>query len=419
VDASQGRRRIGTLSDTMRVVYIVSLFPCWSETFIVREMAQLMRRGVDVQIVSLKPASERLVQPDAAALLPRVLYPQRGLAGALGALGQVLRRPLLSLRELARIALGLRAAPAALAKSLVVWWRTLGLLPVVRALRPDHIHAHWATYPSTAAMLIAKRLGVRFSFTSHAHDIFVNDHLIADKLRRAAFAVTISEFNRRWLSRRYASAQPRRLEVIHCGLPIEEYRPMPVEREHGLIVAVGRLDQIKGFRHLVDACSELRARGTSFRCCIVGEGPLRDELESQIAGLNLSRHCVLLGALPQHEVRAVVQRAAVFVLPSVVTPRGDRDGIPVALMEAMALGTPVVSTPVSGIPELVEDGVTGLLVTPGDAQALADRIDRLLHDWTAAATLTSRARGRIESDFDVEKEADRLLQLFRTQGAAS
>jgi glycosyltransferase involved in cell wall biosynthesis len=374
-----------------------------------------MRRGVEVAIVSLKPPSEALVQPDAAALLSRVHYPRRGLAGALATLGEALRRPLLTLRELATIVAGLYTTPAALAKSLVVWWRTLGLLPVVRAIGPHHIHAHWATYPSTAALLIADRLGLPFSFTSHAHDIFVNDHLIADKLQRASFAVTISEFNRRWLAGRYASAAPRRLEVIHCGLPIDQYRPAAVEREAGLIVAVGRLDDIKGFRHLVDACGELKQRGVAFRCRIVGEGPLRKALAAQIAALGLSEHCTLDGALPQHDVRMLVQRAAVFVLPSVVTPQGDRDGIPVALMEAMALGTPVVSTAVSGIPELVEDGVTGLLVAPGDALALADRIDRLLHDQATAAALTARARTRIERDFDVAKEAERLLQLF--QGA--
>lgn len=402
----------------MRIVYIVSLFPCWSETFIVREIVQLIRRGVDVAIVSLKPASEALVQPDAAALLARVRYPRRGVAGALSALGESVRRPLLTLRELATIFGGFRTQPAALAKSLVVWWRTLGLLPLVRAIGPQHIHAHWATYPSTAAMLIAERLGVPFSFTAHAHDIFVNDHLIADKLQRAAFAVTISEFNRRWLSGRYAYARPRRLEVIHCGLPIDEYRPAAAEREPGLIVAVGRLDHIKGFRHLVDACSELRDRGVAFRCRIVGEGPLRAALEAQIAALGLVDQCTLEGALPQHDVRMLVQRAAVFVLPSVVTPHGDRDGIPVALMEAMALGAPVVSTVVSSIPELVEDGMTGLLVAPGDAHALAERIDRLLRDQAGAAALTARARQRIECDFDVTKAADRLLRLFRAEGAA-
>jgi glycosyltransferase involved in cell wall biosynthesis len=401
----------------MRIVYIVSLFPCWSETFIVREITQLLRRGVEVAIVSLKPPSEALVQPDAAALLSRVHYPRRGTSGALAALGESLRQPLLTLRELATLVAGLCTAPVALAKSLVVWWRTLGLLPVLRVIAPHHIHAHWATYPSTAAMLIADRLGLPFSFTSHAHDIFVNDHLIAEKLRRAEFAVTISEFNRRWLSGRYTIASPRRLEVIHCGLPMDEYQPASDVREPGLIVAVGRLDDIKGFRHLVDACGELKRRGVAFRCRIIGEGPLRGALASQIAALGLSAQCSLDGALPQHDVRLLVQRAAVFALPSVVTPQGDRDGIPVALMEAMALGTPVVSTAVSGIPELVEDGVTGLLVAPGDALALAERIERLLRDQAIAAALTARARMRIERDFDVAKEAGRLLQLFRTEGA--
>ncbi len=397
----------------MRVVYYVSLFPCWSETFIAREIASLLDQGLDVRIVSLKPPSESLVQSDARRMLDRVVYPPRGLRGVLRGLGPLLGHPLRSLGELARMARGLWRHPMALLKSLVAWWRTLATLRDVRALRPDHLHAHWATYPSTAAMFASERLGLGFSFTSHAHDIYVEDHLIGPKLARAAFGVTISEYNRDALASRYGPAAVQRLRVIHCGVPTADYAFAPDGREPGLVLAVGRLDPIKGFTHLLDACAELTRRGLRFRCLIVGEGPLRASLEQQVARLGLAGVVELPGAQQQERVRELLQRAAVFVLPSVVTPSGDRDGIPVALMEAMACGLPVVSTRVSGIPELVEDERGGLLAPPGDAAALARCIERQLDTGSEHTRARVReARRQVEQGFDIAQEAAKLHAAF-------
>lgn len=392
----------------MRVVYFVSLFPCWSETFIVREILALLRRGVDVRIVSLKPPSEKLVQSDAAALADRVLYPPAQPQRSVLALREVLRSPLTTLRDLSELIGGLWRHPPALAKSMVAWWRTLALLPALRQLAPAHLHAHWATYPSTAAMLAARRLGVSFSFTAHAHDIFLEDHLLARKLLAARFSVTISRFNRAFLGKRISEQAVRRMEIIHCGVPTQAYAFEPDGRDPRKILAVGRLDPIKGFAHLVDACKRLEQSGVDFECQIVGSGPLENELREQIATHQLGNRVRLLGALKQEEVRALLRQAAVFVLPSVVTPTGDRDGIPVALMEAMACGVPVVSTQVSGIPELVIDGQTGLLASPGNAAELADRIRQCLADPHAAQQRASAARRLVEAEFDVDIEASKL-----------
>jgi glycosyltransferase involved in cell wall biosynthesis len=405
----------------MRVVYYVSLFPCWSETFIAREIASLLGQGLDVRIVSLKPPSEALVQSDARRLLDRVVYPPRGVRGLLRGLGPLLGHPLRSLGELARMARGLWRHPLALLKSVVAWWRTLATLRDVCALRPDHLHAHWATYPSTAAMFASERLGLGFSFTSHAHDIYVEDHLIGPKLARAAFGVTISEYNRDALAARYGAAAVERLRVIHCGVPTAEYAFAPEGREPGLVLAVGRLDPIKGFAHLVEACAELARGGLRFRCLIVGEGPLRPSLQARIAELGLDGVVELPGAQPQERIRELLHKASVFVLPSVITPSGDRDGIPVALMEAMACGLPVVSTRVSGIPELVEHERGGLLAPPGDAVALARCIERQLDtQGTDKQARVLHARRQVEQGFDIAQEAARLYAAFSAvQGAGA
>ena len=403
----------------MRVVYIVSLFPCWSETFIVREIGELMRLGVDVRIISLKHPIERIVQSDAAALLDRVTYPASSLRNTIRVLAEVVARPVDSLRVLAQITRDLIRHPMSLAKSLLVWWRAVGLVPVLQDMAPDRLHAHWATYPSTAALVLAKRLGIPFSFTAHAHDIFLEHHLLKDKLREANFSATISQYNKRYLDENVGGVGHDRVRVVHCGVSLNDYVFEPHGRDATRILAVGRLDEIKGFRYLIDACSVLAQRGHDFVCDVIGDGPMRRVLSERISELGLDRSLRLCGAMKQEDVRRYLYSAVAFVLPSVRTARGDMDGIPVVLMEAMAAGTPVISTTVSGIPELVENGVTGLLAPPGDSTALADCMERLLVNPSYALTLAAKARARIERDFDVRKEARKLYDYFREFHGAS
>ena len=399
----------------MRVIYFVSLFPCWSETFIVREVQELIGFGVDVRIVSLKHPSEKLVQSDALALIDRVIYPVSWRIAFPRVMRQLLLHPMRESRDLLGLLRQLISSPSDLAKSVAVWWRTLGLLPIVKSLAPDHLHAHWATFPSTAAMLASTRLEVPFSFTAHAHDIFLHDHLLAEKMRRAAFGITISEFNRQYLSDTVSPMATHCMRIVHCGVSPAAFAYEPEGRRSGFILAVGRLDEIKGFIHLIDACCLLLERGVAFQCDIIGEGPLRATLQRRIDSSGLTAHVRLLGALSQEEVRRNLLQASVFVLPSVVTARGDRDGIPVALMEAMAVGLPVVSTRVSGIPELVVDGVTGLLAEPGDSSGLANAVARALTEPESVAGRVLAARKRIEQHFDVAKEARKLYEMLPWQ----
>ncbi|TXK64475.1 glycosyltransferase [Alkalisalibacterium limincola] len=398
-----------------RVLYVVSMFPCLSETFIVREIEQLIERGVDVHIVSLKRCSQSIVQSSAAALMPRVLQPVgwrtslRGLAQAL-----VSRRGPLG-TCVAGLVGGLWRQPVVLGKTLVALWRTLGVLGEIERFDPDLVHAHWATYPSSIAWCVRILLDVPFSFTSHAHDIFVEDQMLARKLAEAALSVTISEFNVRYLTSRHGQAwAPGQLQVIHCGV---DRRRLPdpaqaADREEGLVVCVGRLDPIKGFDVLIRALAQLKGCAVDFRCVIVGEGPLRHPLERLREELGLGSCIEMPGAMPQEQVQSLMARASVFVMPSVVTPEGNRDGIPVALMEAMAGEAAVVATRVSGIPELVADGVTGLLVEPDDAQALSRAMRRLLTDPVLRSRLGASGRGHVLESFEVSVQTERLLSHF-------
>jgi glycosyltransferase involved in cell wall biosynthesis len=253
--------------------------------------------------------------------------------------------------------------------------------------------------------------GKPYSFTAHAHDIFLPNPYLSGNLTAAQTVVTISEYNRRFL---ISSGTPaKKITVIPCGLDLQEFCVQPDRTPaHGTIVSIGRLDPIKGFLSLIDACALLQERGVPFACEIVGEGPQRRELEQQIHAHGLREKFHLLGALSQAQVREVLARAELFVLPSVRTADGNQDGIPVALMEAMALGIPVISTQVSGIPELVIDEVSGLLIPPQDARALAAALERLLGNASLREKVAAGGSQMVRAHHDIALSAAQMQTVF-------
>ncbi len=401
-----------------RALYVVSLFPCWSETFIVREISTLIALGVDVRIVSLKRPTEKMVQPDAAQLLDRVWHPQSALIAGWRVGLIKLRYPLIMLKLFGLLLRGLWKQPLVLLKSMFALMRGIEHLDGIRRFDPDFIHSHWATYPSTVALALSRLTGKPYGFTCHAHDIFVDNQLLETKLTDAALPITISRYNVDYLSENITPIARDRLQVVHCGVDLPNFMFQRDGRETDTLIAVGRLDPIKGFDVLLLAFAKLAKAGVSFRCNIIGEGPQRAGLEQSIAMLDL-RDCVhLAGARPQAEVRALLHSATAFVLPSTIAADGNRDGIPVALMEAMAVGAPVISTRVSGIPELIENDVSGLLVDGGDADGLAAAIQRLLGDGDLRERLARSAREVVERDFDAANEASKLLAAMAESIAA-
>lgn len=398
----------------LRVAYLLSIFPCWSETFIAEEVRHLEEEGFDITIMSLKRASEAHVHEIARTLLRRTLYADSYFKILAAQIYFAFKKPRVYIETFCRMMIGCQGNPLQLAKLLATFFLAVYFAGIVEKHSFERIHAHWATYPATAAWIVESLTGRPFSFTTHAHDLFLADKLLKKKCERADFIVTISEYNRQLLRRLGVSTT--KVRVIHCGVDVRKFAPLgQYQWNSRRILAVGRLAQIKGFEVLVDACRILQLEGVDFSCEIVGEGPLRGALQKQIENTGMTDRVHLSGFASQGEVRRKLTESAMFVLPSRQTANGDQDGIPVALMEALAVGIPVVSTSVSGIPELVRDGVTGLSVPQGDAQKLAAAIRILLSDRDKCADLARRGRALVLDEFDARKNAIQLGKLFMEQ----
>jgi glycosyltransferase involved in cell wall biosynthesis len=296
----------------------------------------------------------------------------------------------------------------------VVWARDLAGREVGR------LHAHWATHPALAAYVLSHLLDVPYGFTAHAHDLYNENGMLEEKLRRADLAVTISSYNVDLLRSRFGHLADD-VVLLHCGVDREAFRPTPGRpgRLRPLrLLTVASLSEYKGHRYLLDAVALLERSGQPVDCSLVGDGPLRDTLQRQRDDLGLHSSVTFLGRRTAPEVRRLMQECDVFVLPSVRTADGMMEGIPVALMEALASGRPSVASRLSGIPELVEDGLSGLLVPPADADALADALARLADDEDLRRTLAEAGPRRIADGFDQRVNVERLRSIFLERGQA-
>jgi glycosyltransferase involved in cell wall biosynthesis len=399
------------------LAYVLKGYPRLSETFILSEMLALEQLGFRIHVYALRDPGEVKVHADVARVRAAVDYvPDHFWRACVPLVLANLRlfadRPRVWWRAFSAAAWrSLRRRSSSTIKRFV----QAGYL-VERHLRREpagHLHAHFAHGPCTVALFAGELTGVPFSFTAHAKDIFVQEEdFLRAKLERAAFAVTCTAYNRARLA---AVAPAARLHCIYHGVDLRRFR-MRREAPRGApprVLAVGRLVPKKGFPTLLRAFARLVERGVPFRATLVGSGPQRAELEALSLELGLGDRVELLGPMTQHELLGHYEKADCVALACQVEGDGDRDGIPNVLVEAAALGVPVVSTGISGIPELVRDGETGLLVPPGDPDALAGALERVLTDRVLADALARGARARVEALYDLERNAARLGEIFR------
>jgi colanic acid/amylovoran biosynthesis glycosyltransferase len=400
-----------------RLGYVLKRFPRMSETFVAAELIELERQGEQVTVFAISRPQEPFVHGFLSQLRAPVVYlphrPLREPARVGRALGSVVRS---CPRGWLRAAVSALATPRQ-----IVGWRRLLQATVLRheldRAEIGHLHAHFATAAARLAHLVHLMDGPPYSVTAHAKDIYhrrARPRRLRQKLGDAEFVATVSEANRAHLmsvleGRGRVDVVPNSADLRRLG------SPNGVRRCPGLVLAVARLVEKKGLEDLVEACGLLTARGTQVRLEIVGDGPLRTQLER--ASARVGADIVFHGPLPQERVLPLYARAAAVCLPCVVVSTGDRDGLPTSLLEAMALGAPVVTTRVGGIAELVVHEETGLLVPERDPEALADALERLLADDRLAIALAARARTHVEAHFSLEGSVAQLRALFEEAAA--
>ncbi len=395
------------------IAYLTGEYPRATDTFIQREVAALRAMGLDVLTCSIRRTGpEHHVGPEQRAeaagtfhVLAEARSPWRLMRSHASALSASPRRYLSALR------LALRTSPPgakALLYQLFYFAEAVVLAGHLKRKGVTHLHNHIATASCTVAMLASAVSGIPFSYTIHGPGIFFEPERwrIDEKTARASFVACISDFCRSQVMMFSAREHWPKLHVVHCGVAPERYDRAGI-RDGGRLLFVGRLAGVKGLPVLFEALAGLSRPHPDLRVTLIGDGPERAQLEREAAARGLSGIVEFAGYRSQDEVARALQDTDIFVLPSFA------EGVPVVLMEALAARVPVIASRVAGIPELVEDGVSGLLVPPGDAGALAAAIATLADDPARRKRMGEAGRARVIADFNIEREAAWLAELFR------
>jgi glycosyltransferase involved in cell wall biosynthesis len=402
-----------TTQSRPRIAYLTMAFPERSETGVIREMHVLDQEWFDVHVFSTRPLSfHGIYEPKANAFKSRAagFSTKATLAGALATAKRLIhgeRGFLYALKTTLQ-----RSGPL-LPKTLPMLLLATGMAVQAEALGISYLHANFASLQGFAAWVVHQLTGIPYGFTMHAYDLFEQGFMMEEKVRDAAVVVSISQYNVCYIQERWGIA-PDGIHLIHCGVDLSEFTPVVHARGVPLrLFSVGRLHPMKGFPYLLDAIALLRDE-IPLRLDIVGAGDEHDHLEAQIRRHGLQGRVALRTGVPQDELKELYRRADVYVQPSIQLPNGAMEGVPGALMEAMAVALPCISTRLSGIPELVEEGKTGLLVAPEDPRQLADAIRWMHTHPEEALQMGRRGRQKVEAEFDASENARQLGRIIAT-----
>ena len=413
-----------------KITYMVGTYPSLTETFVLREIGALRRRGVEIVVLSVRRPG---ISQDAAGALgadATCIYarPDSFARHALANLACILRRPrryFASLRTFLRGGAGLPTRERL--QLLFHFFAGVGFSRDLRRAGATHLHCHFST--ATSMALAAYMVGdIQFSFTVHASDdLFVSPVLLIEKVASARFVVSESDYAGRYLDSVTGFRFSQKVHRIYNGLESGEVERLSanvqgqgngrsVEAGEPRIVSVGSLVPQKGHATLIQVCARLRIRGQIFRCRIIGEGPERPILERLIIDNHLQGCVELLGPMALDRVYAELRGADVFALLAEIGPSGSRDGLPTVILEAMAAELPVLSTILVGIPEMVQDGVTGVLVPERDVDGASRGLERLLQSAELRRAMGLAGLRRVRELFDLDHSADQLAALLTNHG---
>lgn len=390
----------------MKIAYVIATYPCLTETFIRREIEALRERGMDVRVFALRG--------DGANSATVYRAPLVSMASIRSVCLALLNRPPGCVRCAVGLLAGCAARPILLLKCLRNLPALFAFAREAQRWGAQRVHAHFLYVPGLLGRALARLLGVPFSASAHAWDIYTHARgELAGIVKAAEFVACCTLDGQERLLDMFPDLPRERFPLVRHGVDPQAFAPSAADGR--LVLAIGRLEEKKGFQDLVDACLVLQQRGIEFDCKLVGDGQLRSRIA--IRAQPIADRFKLVGAMPDDEIVPLLQRAAVLVVPSVVTRAGDHDGLPNVILEAMAASVPVVATRVGGIDEAVIDGENGILVAPGDVTALADGIASLLHDAGRREALGRAGRATVVRDFDLSHNIERLYALFEVPDA--
>jgi len=413
-----------------RLAYYTWRFPILSQTFVHRELAALERSGVDLLVVADEPDEMEMADENARSLLGHTEYLEQVDQNRLRMYKRYFfrRNPFLYANLLFYLMTRQYRERKNVFEDMYVFSKAVALAGLLKDREIEHVHAPWADQTALIALLASKLLGITYSVQARAHDVHRKSYRygLTDKLENAEFVVTNTVYNRDYLRGLLGEANAAKVKLIHNGLDLHRFTPRRCRRAAGSqeyrILCVARLVEQKGLVYLLMAVKIMLDRGLDVVCEIIGapEEPEYTnyylELKLLHRNLALGNRVIFTGAQPFAAVMERYAAADLFVLPCVIAEDGSRDITPNALIEAMAMGLCVVSTPVTGVPEIVEDGVSGLLVPPGDANALADVMSAVLRDPATAMRMGQNARKRVEQKFDVNRNIAQYVDLFARVG---
>ncbi len=399
-----------------KITYISDRFPHITETFTFNEVNGLKKEGLDVQVYSFKrPETLNLTLEMKKVIKDTLYFPSFSSQEIyLSQFYFFFHIPMRYFCTMYKVILGRyqRFTTFKLRlRSIANFLRGVHLSFLLKNVpNSTHIHAQFANNTATAGYICNRFLGISYSFRNHSP---YNPILLKDKIDKSEFVLSISKYNKRQLLDWCGYIHSDKIEVDYLGVDVKEWEREEFKEENGLIVSVGSLSETKGYEFLILAAEIMKKKNLRFIINIIGDGYLREKIDYLIQNKKLSKYIKILGYMPHIRINELMSRASIFCLPCIVTSNGDVDGIPISCMEAMALGKPVISTNVSGIPELIDDGINGILVQQKDPTALANAIEKLLKDAKLRERLGKEARRKIERDFNLCKNIKKTANIFR------
>ncbi len=391
------------MKSKLRIAYFAEIFPSKSETWVHNEILELQKLGYEVKVFSTWKAPEKFAKELEEFYSITVYRKHDNWISVLKRIPSILK--LFFDKKVLNAFLfdcnGFMQRAQVIRDCFII----LSLLDEINKFRPNISYAHFAATRANLSFLYKSITGIPYIIKIHAGDVFGRTAMFASKVNESLCVFSISQYNIDFILKREKNITKDKLSINHCGIDLLNYsfKPHAIQKENVEIVSVGRLVRMKGFDILIDACNNLIKRGVNLNVTIIGNGPLKQDLHHQINMFNLQNHIVLKDYCPPSEIKEHLSTASIFILPC----RYDeimktQDGIPVALMEAMAIGTPVISTSISGIPELISNGENGFIVQPENPELLSKKVQNILQmNPVEIERIVLNARKTIEDTFNI------------------